>query len=433
VGLAEDEGFGRLALAGCNLCFTKIILWDVKTGKKLREFPGQHYQVWDLAFSPDDKTLAVGNLDSQVRLWEVSTGKELSSVGDHRGWVRVLAFTDRSRGIASVSDEGMVCHWDIATSKVLRKFQEEGTQCYCGDLSPDRRTLALGDGAGVHLFEWSTGKKLRLLKGHKLQVLNAVFSPKGDVLASSANMDQHILLWDVAAGKELRRILTPYCSFPSPIHSLAWSPDGKILASAGGSSADNPASDTVYLWNPSTGKSLRTWPLRQNKDRMQARGIVAIAFSPDGTLLAAANGGNTIVVWDTATGRMRASLSGHKIGIRSLKFSPNGFMLASDGLDRTVRLWELSTWKERRRYEGHLGAITKLAFSADGLTLASASGDTSVLLWSVMDRDPRRSQPDRALAPRELEKLWDDFADYRSGLTRLNYTQLAWPRAPFLP
>src|SRR5262249_48620964 len=154
-----------------------IILWDVATGKKLRELPGQPYQVWDLAFSPDDKTLAVGNLDSQVRLRDVSTGKELSSVGDHRGWVNVLAFTDRDREIASVSGEGMVCHWDVATSKVLRKFQAEGTQCYCGDLSPDGRTLALGDDAGVHLFEWSTVKKLRLLKGHKHQVWAAVFSP----------------------------------------------------------------------------------------------------------------------------------------------------------------------------------------------------------------------------------------------------------------
>jgi hypothetical protein len=79
-------------------------------------------------------------------------------------------------------------------------------------------------------------------------------------------------------------------------------------------------------------------------------------------------------------------------------------------MDRTVRLWELATWKERRRYEGHLGSITKLAFSADGLTLASASGDTSVLLWSVMGRDPRQRQPDLALAPQQLEKLWDDLA-----------------------
>src|SRR5579883_570499 len=211
-------------LAGCGFGFGKAVLWDTATGKKLRELPGQHYQVWDLAFSPDDKTLAVGNLDSQVRLWDVSTGKEISAVGDHREWVNFLSFIERGRGIASASGEGMVCQWEIATSRLKRRFQEEGTHCFCGDLSPDGRILALGDDEGVHLFEWSTGKKLRLLKGHKHQVWAAVFSPKGDVLASSANMDQHIILWDVATGKERRRIQT---AFLHDLRSLAWSPDGR--------------------------------------------------------------------------------------------------------------------------------------------------------------------------------------------------------------
>jgi WD40 repeat protein len=395
-------------LAGCKPGFATIILWEAATGKKLRELPGQHYQVWDLAFSPDDKTLAVGNSDSQVRLWEVATGKELSSVGRHRGWVNVLAFTERDRAMASVSDGGIVCHWDVATSKVLRQFQEEETHCYCGDLSPDGRTLALGDGAGVHLFDWSTGKKLRLLKGHKLQVWAAVFSPKGDVLASSANMDQHILLWDVASGKALSRILTAYVH---DLHSLAWSPDGKMLASAGLKAIANPPGpmDTVCLWDPWTGKPLREWTLQQSKDR-HTGGVRGLTFSPDGKLLAAADGDNTIVVWHVAGGKMRARLPGHPRGIMALAFSPDCHMLASGGLDRTIRLWELATWKERRRYHGHLGAISKLAFSADGLTLASGSGDTSVLLWSIMDGDQRQPPPDLGLTPQQLEKLWNHLA-----------------------
>ncbi len=396
-------------LAGCKPAFAKIIVWDVATGKKLRELPGQQYQVWGMAFSPDDKILAVGNLDSQVRMWDVASGKEISSVGEHRGSVNVLAFMDRDRGIASVSSEGMVCRWDVTASKLVRKFQEEGTRCYCGDLSLDKRTLAFGDDAGVHLFDWSTGKKLRLLKGHKLQVWAAVFSPKGDMLASSANMDQHILLWDLASGKELRRILTAYMH---DLHSLAWSPDGKWLAAAGARVFDNTPGlfDTVSLWDPATGKLLREWRLQQSNDRPFGHREIRVAFSPDGTLLAAVDGDNTIVVWDAATGMMRARLPGHGTTVTALAFSPDGRMLVSGGLDRTVRLWELSIWKQRRCYEGHLGGISKLAFSADGLTLASGSSDTSVLLWSVMDRDPHRRQPNLALSARQLEKLWDDLA-----------------------
>src|SRR5581483_48778 len=242
-----------------------------------------------------------------------------------------------------------------------RNFQVEGNQgavtwCFCGELSPDERFLAVGESAGVHLFDWPTGKRLRLLKGHKLQDWAAVFSPKGDLLASSANMDQHILLWDVASGKELRRILTAYMH---DLHSLAWSPDGKMLAAAGARVFDNTPGlfDTVSLWDPATGKLLREWRLQHSKDRPFGHRVIRVAFSPDGTLLAAVDGDNTIVVWDAATGMMRARLPGHRTTVTALAFSPDGRMLASGGVDRTVRLWELSSWKERRCYEGHLGAI----------------------------------------------------------------------------
>jgi WD40 repeat protein len=396
---ARTVAFSRdgKTLVVCGFGFGKASLWDSATGRKRRELQGKLIQVWDAAFSPDGRTLAVCNLDSRVRLWDVTSGKELALIGEHWGVVNFLAFIDGDRGIASASHEGLVCHWDLATARAVREFQEEGTHCFCGNLSPDGRTLALGDDEGVHFFDWSTGKNLRLLKGHKRQVWATVFSPDGKVLASSANMDQYILLWDVPTGKQLRRILTP---FLHDLHSLAWSPDGKLLASAGVKTNNlGKIIDTVCLWNPATGKQVREWTMRLGTDR-QTGGVRGLAFSPDGTRLAAADADNPIVVWDVGTGRSHARLPVQPRGVIALAFSPDGLMLASGGMDRTVRLWELATWKERRRYEGHLGGITKLAFSSDGLTLASTGGDTSVLLWSVLDSAPRKQR---------LENLWDDL------------------------
>src|SRR5262249_27532010 len=158
---------------------------------------------------------------------------------------------------------------------------EDGTQCYCGNLSPDARMLVVGDGQGAHLFEWATGKKLRLLKGHQLQLWAVTFSPKGDVLASAANMDQNILLWEMATGMELRRIRTPH---QHDLRCLAWSPNGKVLASAG-AKGDNLGKmiDTICLWNPATGEQLAEWVAhrRREDDEKDAASVHSLVFSPD--------------------------------------------------------------------------------------------------------------------------------------------------------
>ncbi|HXL90647.1 MAG TPA: CHAT domain-containing protein [Streptosporangiaceae bacterium] len=164
-----------------------------------------------------------------------------------------------------------------------------------------------------------------------------------------------------------------------PVWSVAFSPDGALLASASGDR-------TVRLWNPATGTSLRT--LTGHADAVRG-----VAFSPDGALLASASrspdssmlasAGNdqTVRIWDPAAGTQVRELAGHTGRIFAVTFSRDGNLLASAGDDRKVRLWDPATGTLLRALTGHTGAVQSLAFSPDGSMLASAGDDQTVRIW----------------------------------------------------
>jgi WD40 repeat protein len=169
-------------------------------------------------------------------------------------------------------------------------------------------------------------------------------------------------------------VIKPRRGRPAPVHSVAWSQDGRILAIGGYQEA--------RLLDAASGQVTRT--LDGASDAVRA-----LAFSPDGKLLVGAGGpparGGEAVVWDLATGERLRTLTGQRDAVGAAAFSPNGRFLATASYDRSIRVWYAANGRERARLREHLDAVFALAFSPDGKWLASASGDRTVKMWDVAE------------------------------------------------
>ena len=199
--------------------------------------------------------------------------------------------------------------------------------------------------------------------GHSKPVTSLAFSPEGKTLASGS-VDRSIKLWDVASGRELRSL----GGHGSWVISVAFSPDGRTLASG---SDDN----SIKLWDAASGRELRTLTGHR-------KNVVSVAYSPDGKILASGSWDKSIKLWDPATGRELRSLTGHGESVSSVAFSPDGKTLVSGG--RSIKLWSVATGRELRSLRGRIVGVSSVAFSPDGKTLASGNDDNSIMLWDAV-------------------------------------------------
>jgi RNA polymerase sigma factor (sigma-70 family) len=346
-------------------------LWDVATGKELASLGSHGEGVHVVHFSRDGRMLFSAE-DMSVRRWDVGSRKELGTSDGHVGWVSGLAFSPDGRTLATTGSDRTVRLWDTAARQLSRVLTGCEATVDTVAFSPDGTKLASASRDG-RLLVWDapTGQEVSRFQVGKWEA-KAVFSPDGKLLAA-ASRDGNIVLWDAVKAEEVRR-------FPRSeegVMSVALSPDGKWLATGHIDDHKEAAADLLRLWDVAAGKEVRRFV------GPKELWIPSVAFSPDGRLLAAVGWTGSIHLWDPASGRSLCRLGERDGKAHGVAFSPDGRMLASAGHDERVRLWEVATGCERRCFQGHRGYAEGVVFSPDGKTLASGGWDTTVLLWDV--------------------------------------------------
>ncbi|WP_414621445.1 eIF2A-related protein [Calothrix sp. CCY 0018] len=233
--------------------------------------------------------------------------------------------------------------------------------------SLDGKLLAVDSIDGqICLHRRSDYQLLLTLKGHHSSISTVAFSPDSSILASSSSDDHTVKLWDAQTGNSLKALQ----GHTAPIWSIAWHPDGQILASG----SDD---QTIRLWDVNTGNCVSIFP-------DQTYAVSAVSFSPDGSTLASGSRDSSIRLWDVSNGQCRQVLHGHTGWITSLRFSLDGCILASGSQDSSIRLWDQKIGKCLRVLEGHTGIIWSIAWSPDGRKIASANdSEFAVRLWDV--------------------------------------------------
>jgi RNA polymerase sigma factor (sigma-70 family) len=404
-------------------------VWDTATGEELHRGPLEVPRPWSLTLSRDGKTLAVVMQQGYaIQLLNMASGKSSLSHAGHLAQVYLSALTPEGGTAITVAGDSNLLLWDVATSQVRHVLEGHDRAISALQLAQDGRMLfTLGEGKTLRVWDLPSEKMRRRIpldQEFSPSAFGALaLSPDGGTLAvlSATNT---VRLFDTNPFRERLRFetrssreLTPFPTADDSIRGSAFVADGHSLVTWTGDLK-------VSIWDATTGRRLREYPLTQDLRIGQPIAIggrgptnYQAALSPDGRLLAIGSNRHVLplekcflVFKDLATGRDIRRLDKLPTDVHRIAFSPDGRMLAWSGRwDPTIYLMETASGRERRRFAGHLGWVLSLAFSADGERLISGSKDTTALVWDLGRRLDRSKTP-AAFTAAEVEKRWADLA-----------------------
>jgi WD40 repeat protein/DNA-binding SARP family transcriptional activator len=395
-------------------------LWDLDTGRKLREFVGHSGKIANAVFSPDGRLIATSSNDKTARIWDVATGMTLQTLAGHTEIVFQSAFSPDGKQLLTGSLDTTARLWDVATGAELRRFAGHTASVYSVGFTPDgTHALTTGKDGTIRFWDVHAPVERDTLGGPTSFMYSLEYSPDGKLLFAG-NADGTSQIWDVATQR-----VTHVLIHDARVDVAAFSPDGRYVLTA---AEEHPAE----LWDASTGalaaalegsggapvagfsadgrlmitsageQGVGVWVVASRRllTAIKPDRADSAALSPDGSRLftyvdfaGAPNG----AIWDVASGAKLREFE-QPIGILDGTFSPDGRTVLATGRDNVARLWDVETGMLVREFRGHTNIMWRGAISPDGRYVFTTSQDKSARMWDAQTGQQVRYFPGHALS-----------------------------------
>ncbi len=242
----------------------------------------------------------------------------------------------------------------------------------------------------------SYNRALQQYSAHETAVTSVAWSPDGKRVASSASTDNTVHIWDPVTG-ETELVIDMPTGITGNIFDMAlnvrWTPDGSQLLTVTGDRYTLGSQDyDVLLWDAATGELLSSVEVANQAEPVSGEQVASFVNYPTGSAadigplsgrLATLGGDNTAILWDAAWQGPEVLLSGHAEGVSSVNWSPDETMLVTASLDGTARIWDTSSGEELQVLDGHEGPVHLALWSPDGASMATAGGDGTLRIWDA--------------------------------------------------
>lgn len=405
-------------------------VWDLAAGKELQFFPGHTAAVPAIALAADGRSVVTASHDKTVRVGTLSTTRVIAA---HPMQTTGIALTPDGALTLSSGDDKILKLWD-ATGKMIRQYAGSQTPLRRLAIRPDLKQIAAGGDAqltdkGLYLWNFETAALIQRIET-PAAVTGVAYSPDGSQIAVSqadsrlrvyaseggllweeivsphppqniAYLDARTLIAGQADNQSRRFGLSIQQVLPAhqgPVNTLAYSENGQLILSGG-------VDKTLKLWDLASGKVVANLT-------GCAEAITYAAFSPDQKFVIASSADKHVRIWaipaafDPKAAAPQvlspATAVPHATPVQAAIFSPDGNTFASCGDDLQIHLWDRATGLELERFLGHTGVVTRLGFSADGRSLLSGANDNTSRLWQITTQSVQKAHEGPATAVKFL-------------------------------